>query len=112
VPRRGVGSPPGPELLGVVTSHEPSRESYTPAQKSSDSPAEVPGTAAAAAVLSAEGMRTAFPSATGATAVLQRAVPEGGAEVVAVEGAAEVPNHGQRETETQRPKRALPGARQ
>ena len=30
MPRRGVRSPPGRELLGVITSHGPSRESYRP----------------------------------------------------------------------------------
>jgi hypothetical protein len=29
-PRRGVDSPPGQELLGVISSHGPSRESYRP----------------------------------------------------------------------------------
>src|SRR5215471_1725414 len=32
-PRRGVASPPGQELLGVITSHGPFRECCTPAQK-------------------------------------------------------------------------------
>ena len=49
-PRRGVASAPGQELLGVVTSHGPSRESYPSAEKSSYWPTE----AAAAAEVSAE----------------------------------------------------------
>ncbi len=85
-PRRGVDSPPGPELLGVITSHGPSRESYRPSRKSRGS-AEAFSTPAAHAVLSAERMRAALSSPAGAPALLQRALPGGGAEMVAVEGA-------------------------
>jgi hypothetical protein len=68
---------PGQELLGAVTSHGPFRECNTTAQKSSGGPA-----------------------------VLQREMPGGSAEVVAVESAAEVPNHSWRQAETQRAKPA------
>ena len=88
-------SSPGQELLGVVTSHGPSRESYTPAQKASCWPAEAEMPAAAAMVF-AQRLRAALPSAASAPAVLQRALPEGGAEVVEVEGTAEVPDYSQR----------------
>ena len=44
---------------------------------------------AAAAALSAQRLRAAFSSAAGDPAVLQQELPEGGAEMVAVEGAAE-----------------------
>jgi len=44
----------GKELLGVITSHGPSRESYTSAQRSSAWPAEAPSTEAAPEVLSAQ----------------------------------------------------------
>ena len=83
-PRRGTGSPPGQELLGVITSHGPSRESYRSSRKSRGS-AEAFSTPAAHAVLSAERMRAALSSPAGAPALLQRRMPEGGAEMVAVE---------------------------
>jgi hypothetical protein len=54
VPRRRVRSPPGPELLGAITSHGPPRESYRSSRKSRGS-AEAFSTPAAHAVLSAEG---------------------------------------------------------
>ena len=57
-PRRRVGSPPGRELLGVITSHGPSRECYTPAQKSSGRPAEALDSPTAWPALSAERVRT------------------------------------------------------
>jgi hypothetical protein len=109
-PGEDSDSPPGQELLGVITSHGPSRESYTSAQKSSGGTAAAPGTAATSAVLSAERMRAALLSAASAPAVLQRAVSKGGAEVGAVESAAEVPDHRWRQAETQWTKPALPGA--
>ena len=90
VPRRGVDSPPGQELLGVITSHGPSRESYRPSRKSRGS-AEAIAPPAADAALSAERMRAALSSPAGAPALLQRRVPGGGAEMVAVEGAAKIP---------------------
>jgi hypothetical protein len=83
VPRRGVRSPPGPELLGVITSHGPSRESYRSSRKSRGSAAGF-SPPAAHAVLSAEGMRSALSSPASAPALLQRRMPEGGAEMVAV----------------------------
>jgi len=45
----------------------------------------------AEAALSAEGMRAAFSSPASAPALLQRALPGGGAAMVAVEGAATIP---------------------
>jgi len=110
VPRRGAYSPPGPELLGVITSRGPSRESYTPSRKSRGWPAEAIAPSAADARLSAEGMRAAFSSVAGAPAVLQPALPGGGAAMVAVEGTAALPGEGGGQTETEQPKRALPGA--
>jgi len=101
-------SPPGQELLGVVTSHGPSRESYTPAQKASCWPAE---TQAAAAAMSAQRLRAAFSPAAIVPALLRRGLPEGGTQVVAVEGAATLPGIGGGPRETKRPKSALPGAR-
>jgi hypothetical protein len=53
-PWRGVASPPGQELLGVITSHGPTRESYTPAQKASGGTAKAPPATAATAALSAQ----------------------------------------------------------
>src|ERR1041384_6466230 len=111
-PRRGIGSPPGPELLGVITSHGPSRECYRSAQKSSGGTAKAPGFPTACPALSAERVRAACASAARASALLQRGVPGEGAEVVAVEGAAEVPPNNRWQAAAQRPKRALPRARQ
>jgi hypothetical protein len=45
------------------------------------------------------------------TQLFQRGVPAGGAGVVAVEGTAEIPGHDGGQTETERSKPALPGAR-
>ena len=96
----------------MATSHGPFRESYTIIAKANGEAAEAPSTTAATAALSAQGMRAAFSSATSASAVLQRWLPGKGAEVVAVEGAATLSgNHGW-PSPTQRPKPALPGARQ
>src|SRR5713226_6061844 len=60
-PWRGVGSPPGHELLGVITSHGPSRESYSPSRKSRGT-AEAFSAPAADAALSAQRVRTALSS--------------------------------------------------
>ena len=62
-PRRGIGSSPGQELLGVITSHGPSRDCYTLAQKSSGWSAQAPGMSAADAAVSAQRLRPALPSA-------------------------------------------------
>jgi hypothetical protein len=108
-PRRGVRVPPGQELLGVVTSHGPFRESYNPSRKSTSS-AKAFDTPAADAALSAERMRAAFSSPASAPALLQRALPGGGAAMVAVEGAATIPGDGGGQAETEWPKPALPRA--
>ena len=107
-PRRGVPSPPGQELLGVITSHGPSRESYTSSRKARDPAAVGPQTAAAP--MSAQGMRGAISSPAGAPSLLQRGLPEGGAEMVAVEGATTIPGDDGGQRETERPERALSGA--
>src|ERR1035438_1188891 len=103
-PRRGVRSPAGQEPLGVVTSHGPYRESYQPGRKTTGRAAAV-RTPAADAALSAERLRGALSSSAGAPALLQRALPGGGAEVVAVEGAATIPGDegGQAEAERAKP---------
>ena len=72
VPRRGVDSPPGPELLGAITSHGPSRESYTTSRKASGLRTETAVSPAADPPLPVEGMRTAVWPPTCAAAVLQR----------------------------------------
>ncbi len=112
MPRRGGYSPPGPELLGVITSRGPSRESYTPTRKSRGRPTEAIAPSAAEAALSIEGLRAALSSTASAAALLQRAVQGGGAAMVAVEGAATVSQGDGGPTETQPPKPALPGADQ
>ena len=82
------------------------------AQKSSAWAAETPSISATAAVVFAERVQAAFSSAAAAPAVLQRGLPGGGAEVVAVESPATVPRNGGGPSATQRSKPALPGARQ
>jgi len=57
-------------------------------------------------------MRAALSSAAGAPPLLQRGLPGGGTEMVAVEGTAAVPGDDIRQKETERAKPALPGARQ
>src|SRR6266853_2067257 len=115
-PQRGVDSPPGQELLGVITSRGPSRESYSPSRKSRGWPAEAPGSGAAGCppvpALSAERLRAALSYPASAPALLQRALPGGGAAMVAVEGAATIPGDGAGPAETERAKPALPGTRQ
>src|ERR1017187_10688099 len=92
-----------------MTSHGPYRESYKPSRKSTARRAETSGAPAPFPAVSAPRMRAARSSATRAAALLQRALPEGGAGMVAVEGPEE---HGGGQTETQRSKPALPGTRQ
>ena len=111
MPRRGVGSPPGPELLGVITSHGPSRESNRPSRKSSGA-ARAISAPAAGTVLSAERMRSVLSAAAADPALLQRGVPEGGAEMVEMEGAAKIPGDEVRQSEADGSKPALPRARQ
>ena len=106
-----MDSPPGQELLGVITSHGPSRESYRSSRKSRGS-AEAIAPAAADAMLSAEGMRGALRSPAGAPALLQPRVSGSGAGMVALEGAGKIPCDQGRQAATERSKPALPGARQ
>src|SRR5438552_15036460 len=92
-PRRGADPSPGQELLGVITSHGPFRESYSPSRKSRGRPAEATTSPAADTAVSAESVRAAFSSAARAPALLQRRVPERGAAMVAgaIGGGAKVP---------------------
>jgi hypothetical protein len=106
-PRRGIVSSPGQELLGVITSHGPSRESYRSSRKSRGS-AEAFSAAAADAAVSAQRMRAALSAPAGAPALLQPVLPGGSAEVVAVEGAATIPWDSGGSTETEGSKPALP----
>ncbi len=75
-PRRGVRFPSRADLLGVVTSHGPFRESYESSRKSRGS-AEAIGPQAKDAGLSAERMRAALSSAAGAPALLWSATISG-----------------------------------
>jgi hypothetical protein len=111
MPGRGVDSPPGRELLGVITSHGPFRESYTRSGKSRGS-AEAIAPPAADASLSAEGMRAAVSSPAGAPALLQRGLPGSCAALVAVESAATIPGYEGGPTEKEWPKPTLSGADQ
>ena len=106
-----MDSPPGQELLGVITSHGPSRESYRSSRKSRGS-AEAIAASAADAVLLAEGMRGALSSAASAPALLQRRVPGSGAGMVALEGAGKIPCDQGLQAATERSKPTLPGARE
>src|ERR1019366_2869028 len=78
-PWRGGDSPPGQELLGVITSHGPSRESYRSSRKSRGS-AEAIAPSAADAAVSAEGVRGALSPTAGTPALLRRGMPGGGTE--------------------------------
>jgi hypothetical protein len=95
-----------------MTSLGPSRECYKPSRKSRGRPAQTAGAPSAVAAVSAQRMRAELSATTGAAALLQRAVPEGGTFVVAVEGAGELPGHGGGQRETQRAKPTIPAARQ
>jgi len=76
-------------------------------------PAAASALPAANTAVSAERVRAGFPSAAaGAPALLQRRLPESGAAMVAMEGAATISGDGGGPTETERAKPALPGARQ
>jgi hypothetical protein len=108
-PWRGVDSAPGQELLGVITSHGPSRESYRSSRKSRG-PAQAIAASAADAVLPVERVRGALPSAAGAPALLQRRVSGSGAGMVALEGAGKIPGDQGLQAATERSKPALPGA--
>ena len=112
MPGRGVDSPPGRELLGVITSHGPFRESYSPTRKSRGQPAEAIAPPAADASLSAEGMRAALSYSADVPALLQRTLPGVGVALVTVEGAATIPGDEGGPTETERPKPTLSGADQ
>src|SRR6266851_1409125 len=111
-PRRGVDSPPGQELLGVITSHGPSRESYSPCRKSRGGAAQAIAPPAANPPVSAERLRAAVSSPAGPPTILQPRVPSGGAAVGAVEGAATIPDDQRGPTEAERARAALPGAGQ
>jgi hypothetical protein len=111
-PRRGVGPSPGQELLGVITSHGPIRESYTPIGKATGARVEPGGPPAARPVLFTERMRAALFPETCAAAVLQCAVSAGGTGLVSVEGPAEVSDHGAGQAEAKPAKPAIPETRQ
>jgi hypothetical protein len=103
-------SSPGQELLGVSSSHGPSRESYHPPEKSIAA-AEAEGPPAAGAAVSVERLRAALPSAAGSAALLQPALRRGGETMDAVAGAATIPVHRNGQAEAERPMPALPRTR-
>ena len=103
----------GIELLGVITSHGPTRESYSLSQKARGTAATAAiGLPAADAALSAERVRAALFSRTAQPALLQPALPGGGAEVVALESPGKIPEDGAGPAETERSKPTLPGTNQ
>src|ERR1017187_4957191 len=106
-PWRGSWSPPGQELLGVITSHGPSRESYSPSRKSRGTAAAI-AVSAADETLSAQRVRAALSSPAGTPALLQRGMPGGGAEMVAPESSRKIPGNGGGPTKTERAKPTLP----
>jgi hypothetical protein len=110
VPWRG-GSPPGRELLGVITSHGPFRESYRSSRKSRES-TKATAPSATDALLPAERVRGAVPSGAGGPALLQRRVSGSGAGMVALEGAAKIPCDEGLQAAAERSKPPLPGARE
>jgi hypothetical protein len=57
-------------------------------------------------------MRTILSSSSGEPTLLQRGVPEGGADMVALEGAAEISGDEVWQSKTDRPKPAVSRARQ
>jgi hypothetical protein len=116
VPRRGVDSSPGQELLGAFPSHGPFRESYRPTGKASGPWKETAAAAIAPrpkkALVSAERVPAALSRQTCPAALLQPRVPAGSAEVVGVEGPADLPDYGGWQAEAERTKPALPHAGQ
>jgi len=104
-----VESLPGRELLGAITSNGPSRKCDKPSRKARRQPAETVGSPAADTAMLAERLRGAHSPPASAPALLQRGVPEGGTEMVAVEGAAELPGDGGGPTEEEWAKPALYG---
>src|SRR5947209_3117870 len=62
------------------------------------------------AAVCSQRMRAALSSSPSAAALLQRGLPKGGAEMVALEGATEIPRHGSREREAKRAEPTLQGA--
>jgi hypothetical protein len=93
-----------------MTSLGPSRESYKPSRKSRGRPRQTAGAPAPLPAVSAQRMCAALSAATCAAALLRRAVPEGGAGLVAVESPGEIPGYCDRQTATERAKPALSGA--
>jgi hypothetical protein len=75
-------------------------------------PAECFYPASADPTLPTKGLPATLSSSAGASALLQRTLPGGGTEVVALEGATTISGGDGGQAETQRPKPALPGARQ
>src|ERR1700683_3469620 len=94
-----------------MTSHGPSRESNRPSRKSSGA-AKAISPPTACTDLCTQRLREALPPAQGEPALLQRGMPEGGAEMVEMEGAAEISDDEVRQSEADRSKPALPRARQ
>jgi len=107
-----VDSSPGQELLGAFTSHGPSRGLYLPIRASPMHwRTEGAGAPPANPAMPAQRMPAKVSPAAGAATLLRTGVPEGGAEVVALEGAAAIPGDRSGQRKTQRAKSALPRAR-
>jgi hypothetical protein len=98
----------GMSFLGAITSHGPSRESYTPSRKSRASQAEAIGSPTPDTKVFAQRMRETFSSPASAPALLQRAMPGSGPGMVAMESSAELQGHSGGEKKTERAKLPLP----
>lgn len=103
---------PRAEASGSHNSHGPFRESYTAVCKTTPCSAETAHAAAAKPAMPAERMRATLPPTAGARTLLQSGVPARSAEVVVLEGQAELSLHRRWQTEAERAKPALSRARQ
>ena len=96
---------------GSITSHGPSRESYTPARKARGAGAETAGVPPRTRRCLLKGCERRFRPGRRASAIAAK--PAGRRRGNGrVEGPAELPGHGGGQTEAERAKPALPGARQ
>ena len=96
---------------GSHHSHGPFRESYTSGGKASTRRRETSDAAVTHTAVSAERLPAAFSPAPGAPALLQRALPASGTEMVTLEGTAKLPHNGSGKTKAQRTEPPLSRAR-
>ena len=112
-PRRGVQSPPGQELLGAITSLGPSRECYTPSRKSRGAAGgngRRAGRGARRCLL--KGCEQRFRPRQARQRYCSEQCRQAARAWSRWKAQAELSGHGGGQTEAQRAKPALPGARQ